>query len=56
MKQIIEKYNLNPEKIVYIGDDVNDVETFLADVDLTADSLEAMTDDEFSTYLYLLDM
>ncbi|MCQ2957361.1 MAG: HAD-IIIA family hydrolase [Candidatus Gastranaerophilales bacterium] len=27
MHQIIEKYNLNPEKIVYIGDDVNDIET-----------------------------
>ena len=27
IKSIIERNNLNPEKIVYIGDDVNDIET-----------------------------
>ena len=27
LQKIIEKYNLNPQKIVYIGDDVNDIDS-----------------------------
>ena len=27
LKEIIERNNLNPEKLVYIGDDVNDIES-----------------------------